>query len=338
MPAVADSLGAALPPGEEGVAVARPDQLVDDPIAAAGGQGDLQVREHVEAAMPEAERTTVDIGLPAPESPAWRPSDKFDALEDTVVEPVVDAPSPDTRLEAIGVVDIMSWMPVSVQDARSSQGEYVESTPAVASVLGTSVEDPSISAESDDAATDRVEDSASDAEAGADMVSQEITATLETSMPTLATPAFGALTVASGAEALASVSAEKGTTDVDPGDVWKWGEPATPAVPGSAIVVADGSQTMREPAASQETAEQTTSQVASPEMAKSLDQAKENEPWTTPPSKPHDQRGHAIGDALERVAKRIREGTIMLPADTSASNDEAALALALAALLRGRSD
>jgi len=242
----------------------------------------------------------------------------------------------------------MDWMPVPVSDADSSEGENVSVSPSAASVAETAAEGIAASTEAGDVATDWSADSVSAAEAGADMGSQESINTLDThhSMPTMATPAFGALTVASGGDPSASLSPEKvepaasDSADADPGDVWKWGEPSTPAIAGNVIAVTNDSPSVREVEAPQATADDTNSQIRPREVetTESLEQVKESEPWMTSTAKPHEHRGHAIGDALERVAKRIREGTIVLPADTSASNDEAALALALAALLRGRSD
>lgn len=347
----AGSRGAAAPPGEDPGTVARPDELIVNKTDAAVRQGGAQLGEFTEVGMPQAEHAPLDVGSPTPESPPWRPSDRFDAVTDTMLEPVVEAPSQDTRSEATGIVDIMDWMPVPVSDADSSEGENVSDSPSAASVAEIAAEEIAVSTETGDVATDWSADSVSAAEAGADLGSQESINTLDThhSMPTMATPAFDALTVASGGDPSALLSPEKvepaaaDSADADPGDVWKWGEPSTPAIGGNAIAVTNDSPSVREVEAPQATMDDTNSQSAEirpreVETTESLEQVKESEPWTTSTAKPHEHRGHAIGDALERVAKRIREGTIVLPADTSASNDEAALALALAALLRGRSD
>lgn len=44
---------------------------------------------------------------------------------------------------------------------------------------------------------------------------------------------------------------------------------------------------------------------------------------------------HHVAEALERVARRVRAGELALPADARSATDTAALALALAALLKG---
>jgi hypothetical protein len=78
---------------------------------------------------------------------------------------------------------------------------------------------------------------------------------------------------------------------------------------------------------------------AAPEGAESqraaLDELKEVEPWALPAGEASDpDPGEHVAEALERVARRIRTGEIILPPDSSAESDEAALALALAALLQ----
>jgi hypothetical protein len=171
------------------------------------------------------------------------------------------------------------------------------------------------------------------------------------SVPSLATPAFGALTLAGdepGAlpafhERTVLESSEAAGTDA--GDVWKWGEPVSPggAAEETLIAASLNRNSVTEATEADDSSGAQLSEVsltAEEKMPKgaamSLEEMKEVEPWPMSPAEPRTYRGDAIGEALERVAKRIRDGEIVLPADTSASNDEAALALALAALLRTR--
>lgn len=66
-----------------------------------------------------------------------------------------------------------------------------------------------------------------------------------------------------------------------------------------------------------------------------LGDLKEIEPWALPAGEASDPNPALhVADALERVARRIRSGDIILPPDSSAATDDAALALALAAVLR----
>jgi hypothetical protein len=55
-----------------------------------------------------------------------------------------------------------------------------------------------------------------------------------------------------------------------------------------------------------------------------------------PPAEPSPEPAvPAVAEALERIAQRIREGGVVLPADAAAGSDAGALAVALAAMLRG---
>lgn len=74
------------------------------------------------------------------------------------------------------------------------------------------------------------------------------------------------------------------------------------------------------------------------EIPATLEELKELEPWSSPPSEPAVVEPQlAVAEALERVAARVRSGEIVLPAGLRAPSEEAALALALAAVLdRGR--
>ncbi|HEU4643909.1 MAG TPA: hypothetical protein VFS44_15780 [Gemmatimonadaceae bacterium] len=66
------------------------------------------------------------------------------------------------------------------------------------------------------------------------------------------------------------------------------------------------------------------------------EETREADPWTMPPAEPSPEPAvPAVAEALERIAQRIREGGVVLPADTAAQSDAGALAVALAALLRG---
>ncbi len=74
-----------------------------------------------------------------------------------------------------------------------------------------------------------------------------------------------------------------------------------------------------------------------PHSPAALEQLKETEPWTAPSVVPRARDARdAVGDALERVARRIRAGEVVLASEASAWTDESALAAALAALLRSR--
>jgi hypothetical protein len=67
----------------------------------------------------------------------------------------------------------------------------------------------------------------------------------------------------------------------------------------------------------------------------SLDRLKEIEPWAMPATAPSAASAEdAIAAALERIARRVRDGEVALPPETASTTDEAALALTLAALLR----
>ena len=67
----------------------------------------------------------------------------------------------------------------------------------------------------------------------------------------------------------------------------------------------------------------------------SLDRLKEIEPWAMPSTAPSATSAEdAIAAALERIARRVRDGDVALPPEATSATDEAALALTLAALLR----
>jgi hypothetical protein len=69
--------------------------------------------------------------------------------------------------------------------------------------------------------------------------------------------------------------------------------------------------------------------------SQALDQLKEIEPWAMPSTAPSATSAEdAIAAALERIARRVRDGEVVLPPETMSTTDEAALALTLAALLR----
>jgi hypothetical protein len=74
------------------------------------------------------------------------------------------------------------------------------------------------------------------------------------------------------------------------------------------------------------------------EVPATLEELKELEPWSSPPTEPAMVEPQlAVAEALERIAARVRAGEIVLPAGLRAPSEEAALALALAAVLdRGR--
>ncbi|MGI9075740.1 MAG: hypothetical protein ACR2G6_00245 [Gemmatimonadaceae bacterium] len=275
-------------------------------------------------------------------------------VHETAVDPVVDTPPLETSTGAIGVVDIMGWMPAPALDEHSSHGEDVAAHMGpVSTAADSAVDEVATSPEAGDAATTQSGDSGGYATADADMLTQEATGVADTqpAVPTLATPAFGELTVAgagnisapASGEGLGPISAPR--VDTEPGDVWKWGEPSTTEVTGNTIAAADGSESIHESDAPHAVTGGAPSMPVEPwrrgetssEEARSLEEMKEREPWTMSPAKSY-APGDAIGDALERVAKRIREGKIILPVDTTADTDEAALALALAALLRVRPD
>jgi hypothetical protein len=67
----------------------------------------------------------------------------------------------------------------------------------------------------------------------------------------------------------------------------------------------------------------------------SLEQLKELEPWALPPSIPtHADAAAMVAEALDRVARRLRNGELLLPPDLEAESEAAALAAALTAVLR----
>jgi len=77
-----------------------------------------------------------------------------------------------------------------------------------------------------------------------------------------------------------------------------------------------------------------------PASVQSLEELKESEPWDLTPSHSHEAvsaapRGHDVADALERIAARVRDGELDVPAGADLS-DEAALSSVLTALLRMR--
>lgn len=85
---------------------------------------------------------------------------------------------------------------------------------------------------------------------------------------------------------------------------------------------------------------------ATPASMQSLEELKESEPWDLTPSHSHEAipeapfasaapAGHDVADALERIAARVRDGELDVPADADLS-DEAALSAVLTALLRKR--
>ncbi|HEV7702877.1 MAG TPA: hypothetical protein VGO46_01240 [Gemmatimonadaceae bacterium] len=85
---------------------------------------------------------------------------------------------------------------------------------------------------------------------------------------------------------------------------------------------------------------------ATPASVQSLEELKESEPWDLTPSHSHAAIpaaplvsaapiGHDIADALERIAARVRDGDLDVPAHPDLS-DEAALSAVLTALLRSR--
>jgi hypothetical protein len=64
-----------------------------------------------------------------------------------------------------------------------------------------------------------------------------------------------------------------------------------------------------------------------------LEALKELEPWALPSAMPADA-GTMVADALERIARRIRNGELKLPSDAPSASDENALSAALQALVR----
>jgi hypothetical protein len=68
--------------------------------------------------------------------------------------------------------------------------------------------------------------------------------------------------------------------------------------------------------------------------AVTLDALKELEPWALPGAEPSTATSDDVAAALERVAARIRSGDLFVPAASTATTDEAALASVLAALLQ----
>lgn len=59
-------------------------------------------------------------------------------------------------------------------------------------------------------------------------------------------------------------------------------------------------------------------------------------PWAPPaPAPAAVDPAESVAESLERIARRVRDGEVMLPPDAAPPSDESALALALAALLRG---
>ncbi|MBC7791020.1 MAG: hypothetical protein H7Z74_13825 [Anaerolineae bacterium] len=347
------NLASAAPPGEDVATAIQTGQ----PLGASTAvpiQGDVQFGEVDELVTQNAQSATFDIESSSLETVGWRPSDTFDAAAEAAAKSVVDPPKAEASSEAIGVVDIMDWMPLPGTNTDLNGGNDVsESLPTSTLATGTTTDDDAISVAPSDASAES-DNSESGTSANADTVTLESTAAPEnhTPVPTLATPAFGALTVSSEAEfssqgqddELAAVTAS--TAEHEPGDVWKWGEPASPEISENAATIEGDSDTIIDSNASGgRAAEGTTpAPIEAQPIAEvsagapiSLEEIKESEPWTMSPANVPD-RGNAIGDALERVAKRIREGEIILPPDTRAGSDEAALALALAALLRGGSE
>ncbi|MGI8497023.1 MAG: hypothetical protein ACR2OG_05515 [Gemmatimonadaceae bacterium] len=68
-----------------------------------------------------------------------------------------------------------------------------------------------------------------------------------------------------------------------------------------------------------------------------VERTKEMEPWVLPPTSPGDTGlMDRIATALERVAGRVRTGDVRVASGGDVDSDEAALALALAALFRSR--
>ena len=351
-----DLLASAAPPGEDKSVNRLVDQVIADKSAIPERTRNGPVGEQADVATPQADRAPFYGEAPVPESPPWRPTDGFDTVTDSAAQSAVVSPPLDAGTAAIGVVDIMEWMPVPGSDADSSHGEALsESGQTSNSAVEVAGEAAVVSTAPSDTTITESPDPYSDAWAEADIVPQESTRAADTVrvVPTLATPAFGELTVGNGAESShpasdespGSIAAQEVVTA--PGDTWKWGEPSTPELSGNAVAADDDSQTIGGPeapyAVTLDEASTTTVDLQpepepSAEAVTSLEEVKESEPWTMSAANPLANRGDAIGDALERIAKRIREGKIILPADATASNDEAALALALTALLRGRSE
>ena len=65
-----------------------------------------------------------------------------------------------------------------------------------------------------------------------------------------------------------------------------------------------------------------------------LESVKELEPWGVPSVAPAVAVSDIVADALERVARKIRQGDLKVPPDASASSDENSLSAALQALVR----
>jgi hypothetical protein len=72
-----------------------------------------------------------------------------------------------------------------------------------------------------------------------------------------------------------------------------------------------------------------------PSSVAALEELKKMEPWASPMAEERDvDPASTIAEALERLARRFRDGSIVLPPDSDVHSDEGALAIALAALLR----
>ena len=67
-----------------------------------------------------------------------------------------------------------------------------------------------------------------------------------------------------------------------------------------------------------------------------LEELKEVEPWAMPGTSAAATPSDSLAGALERVARQVRDGSLVLQVDAAPDSDEEALALALAAVLRSR--
>ena len=124
-----------------------------------------------------------------------------------------------------------------------------------------------------------------------------------------------------------------------PGDAHALGGSSSPALEKRPLVSLPGSagrgSAPRDIAATRTDGGGGGSGQRTPTASSELDDLKEIEPWAMPegeasPGIP----GDLVAAALERVAGRIRAGEVELPPDSTVPSDEAAVALALAALSR----